>query len=353
MMQSVGAHEYGTTMRLKTLTQCLEGRRVVFLGDSLSTQQSDSLMTMLGWHPDFLTRGHPQSQKQLPDGTKEPALLECWRNPVNPAYGSQRCYDIFSSTVPRAGTRSDTNVRPSTQSWSTKGHLRPHRELEGEIQVDDSPKLEAGGEEPSIPKETSVHVRMFPAPTGDNWLERVVADFNTTSASDIFVVNFGAHYHATPEGDAKFRAYMAPILDDMARLGETATVMWREISPTHFPSTNASYQNFESLPSSETVGACCTGTPPTVLDRNLWVETYLSENGLADRVKLLKIYRMSYFRGSAHHTCHEAPPTTPNEVTPKDVICPATRESTDCTHFSETGVVEAWNALMLNQLCPP
>ena len=58
-------------------------------------------------------------------------------------------------------------------------------------------------------------------------LERVVADFNTTSASDIFVVNFGAHYHATPEGDAKFRAYMAPILDDMARLGETATVMWR------------------------------------------------------------------------------------------------------------------------------
>lgn len=43
--------------------QCLEGRRVVFLGDSLSTQQGDSLMGMLGWHPSFLTLGHPQNSK--------------------------------------------------------------------------------------------------------------------------------------------------------------------------------------------------------------------------------------------------------------------------------------------------
>ena len=58
-------------------------------------------------------------------------------------------------------------------------------------------------------------------------LKRAVADFNTTSVSDIFVVNFGAHYHDTAEGDASFRAEMAPILHDMARLGETATVIWR------------------------------------------------------------------------------------------------------------------------------
>ena len=58
-------------------------------------------------------------------------------------------------------------------------------------------------------------------------LNRAVGDFNTTSASDIFVVNFGAHYHDTAEGEANFRAYMAPILDEMAVLGATATVIWR------------------------------------------------------------------------------------------------------------------------------
>ena len=35
----------------------------------------------------------------------EPTLTECWRDPVNPAGRTERCYDIFGSTVPRAGTR--------------------------------------------------------------------------------------------------------------------------------------------------------------------------------------------------------------------------------------------------------
>eukprot|EP00904_Undaria_pinnatifida_P008201 jgi/Undpi1/4510/HiC_scaffold_18.g07864.m1 len=356
------------TSKAFTVTEtgsCLKGRRVVFLGDSISTQQSDSLLAMLGWHPSFLTLGHPQNSKfrRLPNGKMEPTLVECWRDPANPSGRTERCYDIFASTVPRAGTRrldakgpdsprSDGDGHLNTESPPYKGNLRPHRDLKVGVQINVNEAMEAGGKKPFLTKETSVHVRMFPAPMGDNWLKRAVADFNTTSVSDIFVVNFGAHYHDTAEGDASFRAEMAPILHDMARLGETATVIWREIAPTHFPSRNASYDSFQSLPNSEKTGACCTGTPPSVLDRNVWVETYLRENGLADRVKLLKIYRMSYFRGSAHHTCHEASPTTPNEGAPRDVICPATKEVTDCRHFSETGVVEAWNGLMLNHLCP-
>lgn len=58
-------------------------------------------------------------------------------------------------------------------------------------------------------------------------MERAVSDFNQTRASDIFVINFGAHYHDTAEADESFKADVAPILDDMARLGETATVIWR------------------------------------------------------------------------------------------------------------------------------
>lgn len=45
--------------------QCLEGRRVIFLGDSLSNQQGDSLVGMLGWHPDWLPLGGPRNDKQV------------------------------------------------------------------------------------------------------------------------------------------------------------------------------------------------------------------------------------------------------------------------------------------------
>lgn len=43
--------------------QCLKGRRVIFLGDSLANQQADSLVGMLDWHPSFLTRDDPQNSK--------------------------------------------------------------------------------------------------------------------------------------------------------------------------------------------------------------------------------------------------------------------------------------------------
>lgn len=37
------------------------------------------------------------------------------------------------------------------------------------------------------------------------------------------------------------------------------------------------------------------------------VENYLKDNGLTDRVKILRIYDMSFPRGAAHHTCNLAP----------------------------------------------
>jgi len=56
---------------------------------------------------------------------------------------------------------------------------------------------------------------------------RVVADFNGTRSSDVFVVNFGVHYHDTPEHDQEYRDAVFPILDQMAEVGKTATVIWR------------------------------------------------------------------------------------------------------------------------------
>lgn len=38
-----------------------------------------------------------------------------------------------------------------------------------------------------------------------------------------------------------------------------------------------------------------------------WVQDYIQDNGLADRVKLLRIYDMSLPRGAAHHTCSLSP----------------------------------------------
>ena len=58
---------------------------------------------------------------------------------------------------------------------------------------------------------------------------KALKDFNDTRASDIIVVNFGAHYHETPEGDQQFKDAVFPILDEMAEVGKTATVVWRYI----------------------------------------------------------------------------------------------------------------------------
>lgn len=58
-------------------------------------------------------------------------------------------------------------------------------------------------------------------------VERSLSDFNETRSSDVFVINFGAHYHDTPEGDASFKHDTAHVLDDMARFGEAATMVWR------------------------------------------------------------------------------------------------------------------------------
>lgn len=57
--------------------------------------------------------------------------------------------------------------------------------------------------------------------------EKAVRDFNGTRASDVYVVNFGAHYHLTPEDDASFKSDTASLLDSMAELGDNATVVWR------------------------------------------------------------------------------------------------------------------------------
>lgn len=58
-------------------------------------------------------------------------------------------------------------------------------------------------------------------------LLKVARDFNETRASDVFVVNFGGHYHDIPEDDEEFKKDMIPVLEDMAVLGQNATVVWR------------------------------------------------------------------------------------------------------------------------------
>lgn len=52
-----------------------------------------------------------------------------------------------------------------------------------------------------------------------------VRDYNETRASDVYVVNFGAHYR--PYKDEEFKEGIFALLDDMAELGKTATVIWR------------------------------------------------------------------------------------------------------------------------------
>eukprot|EP00904_Undaria_pinnatifida_P001824 jgi/Undpi1/11642/HiC_scaffold_36.g13937.m1 len=213
--------------------------------------------------------------KRNEEGNQVPTLKECWRDKKNYAGRSERCYDIYGGTMARsAGSRRliEKGVNPTDVAGSERHgsgeepHLRPSRSFHHKHHVSVDVVIDEDGdglgeEDEAVEEETSVHVRMFPRPTGENWLQRAVSDFNETRSSDIFVVNFGAHYDDTVEDESNFQVATAALLDEMAKLGETAT----------------------------------------------WVDKYIDDNGLADRVKLLRIYRMSSFRGSAHHSCHLAP----------------------------------------------
>lgn len=57
--------------------------------------------------------------------------------------------------------------------------------------------------------------------------DKAVSEYNETRASDVFVVNFGAHYHHTELDEEAFKTDVFPILDAMAELGRNATVVWR------------------------------------------------------------------------------------------------------------------------------
>lgn len=56
-----------------------------------------------------------------------------------------------------------------------------------------------------------------------------MADYNGTRPGDVFVVNFGAHYRETEEGDEMFRNDVFPVLEEMAAFGEAedVTMVWR------------------------------------------------------------------------------------------------------------------------------
>lgn len=61
-------------------------------------------------------------------------------------------------------------------------------------------------------------------------LEMLVSDFNETRPSDVYVVNFGPHYHGNPDGDGsddEFRPHMSAVLDAMGKVADVATVVWR------------------------------------------------------------------------------------------------------------------------------
>ncbi|CAM9134824.1 unnamed protein product, partial [Discosporangium mesarthrocarpum] len=398
------------TFRPQHIQTCLKGRRVIFIGDSLSTQQGDSLVAMLGWRPEWLRLGskynikvsdldhflyqcfkvlqkggimracisaqgnvlspfiwgnwktpvsslpHRRTAHMLalaksrpqrcpwrpihtapvlqwhikPDGTREPGLNLCWRfpDPYRAAREIGRCYDAFTPS----GDHTAAQQAPTPEDYRK-------REGEGEaswLQRADVDRPATG---------VSVHVRMFDKPKGNPsvWLERVLLDFNGTRDSDIYVVNFGAHY---PErNNTLFEKEMGPFLEALKPLSREATVVWREASPTHFPGgVNGTYEEFMQLPMQKRRNACCTGTPAPVSDQNLFVERYLQEKGLADQIHLLRIYQMSKIRASSHRTCRAAGP---------NVQCQKSRQfGLDCRHWTEPGVVEDWNRLLLNHLCP-
>ncbi|CAN0265984.1 unnamed protein product [Scytosiphon promiscuus] len=242
---------------------CLKGRRVIFLGDSLSNQQGDSLLGMLGWDADWMILGHPRNAKQAvdEDGHTYNTLLDCWRAPENSARGVERCYDYSTRDFPpdmaegdRWSTVAPAKVRAGEGSGKASALVagrRPRRRLSVadaakkadpcfffrfDLHAPTSARGPSGQKEATEPPEVfgrvevseiSVHMRMFSRPQDEHWLQRAMRDYNETRPSDVIVVNFGGHYHDGPEDEEVFKSHVFPILDDMAELGKQATVVWR------------------------------------------------------------------------------------------------------------------------------
>ena len=55
----------------------------------------------------------------------------------------------------------------------------------------------------------------------------MMEDFNETRSSDVYVVNFGAHYHETEHDERQFKEDVGSILIDMGKMSEVATMVWR------------------------------------------------------------------------------------------------------------------------------
>lgn len=55
----------------------------------------------------------------------------------------------------------------------------------------------------------------------------MLMNYNETRPSDVYVVNFGAHYKEYGEENEMFKKHTSALLDRMGEVSETATVVWR------------------------------------------------------------------------------------------------------------------------------
>ncbi|CAM9132092.1 unnamed protein product [Choristocarpus tenellus] len=327
--------------RPQQIQQCLAGRRVIFIGDSLSTQQGDSLVGMMGWRPKWLLHGSKENAKWAydPSGKRVPGLNLCWRYPNEKAQAREigRCYDAYPPT--EANEPYNGEIRSKVQV-----------DIAGGIR-----KLPNGLEDTPVTG-TSVHLRMFDRPKGDSeaWLGRVLLDFNGTRPSDVYVVNFGAHYSET--NVTRFAQEIGPFVDALHKLSFNATVVWRESSPSHFPGgVNGTYEGFLRMSLPERSQECCTGIPPANFNQNVFVEDYIKSKGWENDIHILRIYAMSLDRGASHRSCRTFPAgedlNLPSRGREPHRVCLRKGGPLDCRHWSEPGIVSDWNRLMLNHLC--
>lgn len=55
----------------------------------------------------------------------------------------------------------------------------------------------------------------------------MLSNYNETRPSDVYVVNFGAHYKDYGDENELFKVHTAALLDRMGEVSDKATVVWR------------------------------------------------------------------------------------------------------------------------------
>ncbi|CAL5226961.1 g9846 [Coccomyxa viridis] len=270
-------------------SQCLQGRRVIMIGDSTMRQMFQSLACILG--------DHIQS-----------GFLTPWED-------------------------------------ATSSHI--HIPFDREYLIDKKPghpvyKQYVGGF--LLPNHTPVYLRSFGILNLTLW-DDIMSEFMPLTSQDVIIAEFGAWYPSFDTATAikswtTFTTDMKQLFSERLR-DLPATVLWRSYSPTHFGGELGSYKSTQEvfglyIDPLTNLTTCQPASKGEYFFDTEIIQYLQDECGQAcNHIHMLPIYHLSLLKHNSHHGSFGTG---------------VERKKIDCRHFCNN-VVDVWNLVLYHKLC--